>query len=93
MKTVSGEIASSTPVSLSRAAFILSNFVSADTGASPAVNAYLRRSSSAFDGLLRLHSKSERGKQGKPQSDAAASVTTVDEPAWKMEGRGRRRKG
>ncbi|CAN1145677.1 hypothetical protein LINPERHAP2_LOCUS14811 [Linum perenne] len=69
MKTVSGEIVSLTPVSVSRAASILSNFVSADTGASHAVNAYLRRSTSAFDDLVRLHSKSQ-SKKRKPREAA-----------------------
>ncbi|CAI0545279.1 unnamed protein product [Linum tenue] len=74
MKSVTGEIVSSTPVSLSKAASILSQFVSADTGASQAVNAYLRRANSAFDELVRLRSKSERRAR-----ENHSSVPTVDE--------------
>ncbi|CAL1403266.1 unnamed protein product [Linum trigynum] len=86
MKSVTGEIVSSTPVSLSKAASILSQFVSADTGASQAVNAYLRRANSAFDELVRLRSKSERRARENYRSGAAepsalttTSATTVDE--------------
>ncbi|CAL1361025.1 unnamed protein product [Linum trigynum] len=86
MKSVTGEIVLSTPVSLSNAASILSQFVSADTGASQALNAYLRRANSAFNELVRLRSKSERRARENHRSGAAepsalttTSVTTVDE--------------
>ncbi|CAI0545280.1 unnamed protein product [Linum tenue] len=86
MKSVTGEIVSSTPVSLSKAASILSQFVSADTGASQAVNAYLRRANSAFDELVRLRSKSERRARenhrsgpAEPSALTTTSVPTVDE--------------
>ncbi|KAG6752365.1 hypothetical protein POTOM_044589 [Populus tomentosa] len=62
MKTVAGKITDSTPVTIAKAASILSKFVSTDTGASQALNAYLRRATSAFDELARLHSKSDRRK-------------------------------
>ncbi|KAL2927801.1 Signal recognition particle receptor FtsY [Bienertia sinuspersici] len=57
MKTVSGEVVSSTPVSVSKAAKILSNFASSDNGASPAFAAYLKRSSASFNELAQLHKK------------------------------------
>ncbi|KAF9670731.1 hypothetical protein SADUNF_Sadunf13G0099200 [Salix dunnii] len=62
MKTVTGKITESTPVTIAKAASILSKFVSTDNGASQALNAYLRRATAAFDELARLHSKSDRRK-------------------------------
>ncbi|CAI0548536.1 unnamed protein product [Linum tenue] len=96
MKSVTGEIVSSTPVSLPKAASILSQFVSADTGASQAVNAYLRRATSAFDELVRLHAKSARRARESLRSDAAepsartiTSVNTVDERVQRSKETGR----
>ncbi|XP_034924730.1 uncharacterized protein [Populus alba] len=68
MKTVTGKITDSTPVSISKAASILSKFVSSENGASQALNAYLRRATAAFDELSRLHSKSDRRKHKKDSS-------------------------
>ncbi|KAJ6348946.1 hypothetical protein OIU77_006523 [Salix suchowensis] len=65
MKTVTGNITNSTPVTIAKAASILSKFVFSETGASQALNAYLRRSTAAFDELSRLHSKSDRRKHKK----------------------------
>ncbi|XP_062113266.1 uncharacterized protein LOC133824407 [Humulus lupulus] len=55
MKTVSGIVVSSKPISLSKATSILSTFVSTDTGASQAMAAYLRRSLASFKELKQLH--------------------------------------
>ena len=65
MKTVSGKIISTKAISLSKAAKVLSNFVAAETGASDAVSAYLRRASASFNELVQFHkdlklSKSDR---------------------------------
>ncbi|KAF5768838.1 hypothetical protein HanXRQr2_Chr14g0641211 [Helianthus annuus] len=62
MKTVSGRIVSTKPLSLSKAAYVLSNFVSSDNGASQPVAAYLRRASAAFDELayFKKHIKSKK---------------------------------
>ncbi|KAF9661729.1 hypothetical protein SADUNF_Sadunf19G0098900 [Salix dunnii] len=65
MKTVTGKITGSTPVTIAKAASILSKFVFSETGASQALNAYLRRATAAFDELSRLHSKSDRRKHKK----------------------------
>ncbi|CAN0911538.1 hypothetical protein LINGRAHAP2_LOCUS26925 [Linum grandiflorum] len=79
MKSVTGEIKSTTPVTLSRAAGILSDFVARDTGASQAVTAYLRRATSAFDELVQFHNSLPR-RYEKHKSDittaAAAGPTT-----------------
>ncbi|XP_019429537.1 PREDICTED: uncharacterized protein LOC109337107 isoform X2 [Lupinus angustifolius] len=55
MKTVSGNSVSSKQISLSKAAKILSKFVSADNGASQVTSAYLHRASDAFNELKHLH--------------------------------------
>lgn len=54
MKTVSGIVVSSKPVSLSKAARVLSKFMASDNGASPAFAAYLKRASASFDELVQL---------------------------------------
>ncbi|CAL0332719.1 unnamed protein product [Lupinus luteus] len=55
MKTISGNCVSSKQISLSKAAKILSKFVSVDNGASQVTNAYLHRASTAFNELKQLH--------------------------------------
>ncbi|XP_028783491.1 DNA ligase 1-like [Neltuma alba] len=55
MKTISGKPISAKPISLSKAAKILSKFISAENGASHVVSAYLRRASSSFSELNQLH--------------------------------------
>ncbi|KAI4375999.1 hypothetical protein MLD38_013801 [Melastoma candidum] len=57
MKTVSARIVSSKPISLSRAAKFLSNFVECDNGASRAISTYLRHSYDAFNELSEFHKK------------------------------------
>ncbi|KAK2643221.1 hypothetical protein Ddye_024984 [Dipteronia dyeriana] len=72
MKTVSGRVLSTKPISLSKAASILSNFVSAETGASQAVRAYLRRTSISFHELSQLHKELKPNrKQRTPKSKTA----------------------
>ncbi|KAE9588503.1 hypothetical protein Lalb_Chr22g0356011 [Lupinus albus] len=55
MRTVSGNCVSSKQISLSKAAKILSKFVSADNGASQVTSAYLHRADAAFHELKHLH--------------------------------------
>ncbi|KAK4256305.1 hypothetical protein QN277_009189 [Acacia crassicarpa] len=55
MKTISGKPISEKPISLSKAAKILSKFISVENGASHVVNAYLHRASSSFSELNQLH--------------------------------------
>uniref|UniRef100_A0A6N2M2X7 Uncharacterized protein n=1 Tax=Salix viminalis TaxID=40686 RepID=A0A6N2M2X7_SALVM len=91
MKTVTGKITKSTPVTIAKAASILSKFVSTDTGASQALNAYLRRATAAFDELARLHSKSDRRKHKRdsaPDQRVEASQSALvndNEQRLKME--------
>lgn len=55
MKAVKADIASSKPISLSKASAILSHFTTSDTGAQPDVCAYLRRAAAAFEELVAVH--------------------------------------
>ncbi|XP_023007311.1 nipped-B-like protein B [Cucurbita maxima] len=55
MKTITGNVVSSKPISLSKAASTLSSFLSVDNGASKALCAYLRRASASFNELKQLH--------------------------------------
>ncbi|CAN6806497.1 unnamed protein product [Brassica oleracea var. botrytis] len=55
MKTVTGSVNSAKPISLSKAATLLSGFVSSETQASQDVSAYLRRASAAFTELRSFH--------------------------------------
>ncbi|CAN7005966.1 hypothetical protein IGI04_009700 [Brassica rapa subsp. trilocularis] len=55
MKTVTGSVNSAKPISLAKAATLLSGFVSSETQASQDVTAYLRRASAAFTELRSFH--------------------------------------
>ncbi|PIN04136.1 hypothetical protein CDL12_23330 [Handroanthus impetiginosus] len=57
MRKISGRILSSKPVSLSRAAKLMTRFAAVENGASPAVSVYLQRTAEAFNHLVQLHSK------------------------------------
>ncbi|XP_031282398.1 uncharacterized protein LOC116140969 [Pistacia vera] len=73
MKTVTGRVLSTTPISLSKAASILSKFVNADTNASPALCAYLRRASVSFNELSQLHKELKSNRKHKiSKSDIVA---------------------
>ncbi|CAH8333820.1 unnamed protein product [Eruca vesicaria subsp. sativa] len=55
MKTVTGRVSNAKPISLAKAATLLSGFVSSETQASQDVSAYLRRASAAFAELKSFH--------------------------------------
>nr|GLL36225.1 uncharacterized protein LOC109150910 [Ipomoea trifida] len=55
MKTISGKVISTKPVSLSDAAVIISDFAATETGASDAVSVYIRRAADAFSQLVQFH--------------------------------------
>lgn len=82
MKTVSGKVLSCKPVSISKAAKVLSKFVSTDNGASPAFAAYLRRASASFSELAQLHkeqkSSGSRHKVQKQHSHSSVTEGTVE---------------
>ncbi|KAD7479291.1 hypothetical protein R6Q59_008163 [Mikania micrantha] len=75
MKTVTGRIVSTKPVTLSKAANILSNFVSSNNGASQPVTAYLRRASAAFDELV-YFKKHHRLKKNSSKAEASTKYDT-----------------
>ncbi|KAG2670255.1 hypothetical protein I3760_14G077200 [Carya illinoinensis] len=81
MKTVSGEVLSSKPISLKKATSILSTFASTDNGASPAICAYLRRALASFKELR--HQEKELGarrserKQERPRPEIVSEVEAV----------------
>ncbi|KAK8598412.1 hypothetical protein V6N13_094383 [Hibiscus sabdariffa] len=78
MKTVTGKILSSTPISVSNAAKIITNFVATDNGASQAISAYLRRASSSFSELKQLHRELQKPSRSNRKHKKSKSETTVD---------------
>ncbi|XP_076949902.1 uncharacterized protein LOC143622724 [Bidens hawaiensis] len=73
MKTVSGKIVSTKPVSLSKAANVLANFVTSDNGVSQPVAAYLRRASAAFDELVYFKKHHKLKKKSSKEEDLTKS--------------------
>lgn len=69
MRAVTGSVVSSAPVSLKRAAAIISNFVVADTGARPEISVYSSRASRAFNELLELHREIRSSRGGGVEND------------------------
>ncbi|XP_012846014.1 PREDICTED: uncharacterized protein LOC105966017 [Erythranthe guttata] len=57
MRKISGQLLSSKPISLSRAAKLISRFAAVDNGSSPVVSLYLQRTADAFNNLVQFHSK------------------------------------
>ncbi|XP_021729448.1 nucleolar protein 58-like [Chenopodium quinoa] len=78
MKTVSGKVLSCKPVSISKAAKVLSKFVSTDNGASPAFAAYLRRASASLSELAQLH-KEQKSSGSRHKVKKQHSHSTVTE--------------
>ncbi|XP_019056355.1 PREDICTED: nucleolar protein 58 [Tarenaya hassleriana] len=87
MKTVTGRVISAGPISVSKAASILSKFASSENGATQAVCAYLRRATVAFNELKGIHRdlKASNLKEKKPRSD----VTLVRNPTLASDEPGR----
>ncbi|PIN09654.1 hypothetical protein CDL12_17765 [Handroanthus impetiginosus] len=56
-KNITGRIESSRPVSLSRAAKIMSRFAAAENHSTPTVSMYLHRTADALNKLVRVHEK------------------------------------
>ncbi|KAG7010591.1 hypothetical protein SDJN02_27385, partial [Cucurbita argyrosperma subsp. argyrosperma] len=91
MKTVTGSIVSSKPISISKAASTLSSFLSVDNGASKAICAYLRRASASFNELKQLHKelKSSRSDRKHRHHGSEASndpEASRDNPHWIEDG-------
>ncbi|EYU35531.1 hypothetical protein ABFS82_05G054600 [Erythranthe guttata] len=74
MRKISGQLLSSKPISLSRAAKLISRFAAVDNGSSPVVSLYLQRTADAFNNLVQFHSKRLR------TSDVESSPDRKREP-------------
>ncbi|KAL2233210.1 protein pxr1 [Sesamum indicum] len=61
MRKISGQVLSTKPVSLARAAKLVSRFAGVDNGSSSAVSLYLQRTAEAFNHLVQFHSKRKTG--------------------------------
>lgn len=86
MKTFSGTVISSKPISLSTATSVLSTFVSTENGASQAFAAYLRRTLASFKELKQLHKelktdRSEHKRKRRRSEIADDGETNVGENA------------
>lgn len=64
MRTISGRVVSTAPVSLSDAAAIMTDFAASDTGASDAVSVYISRAADAFNRLVQFHNRRSQGHPG-----------------------------
>lgn len=76
MRKISGNVVWTRPMSLSRAAKLLSRFSSVDNGSSAAVSMYLQRASEAFDHLVQFHSK--RMKVEENPDSLRAAIPPID---------------
>ncbi|KAL0326764.1 UNVERIFIED_CONTAM: hypothetical protein Sangu_1754400 [Sesamum angustifolium] len=61
MRKISGQVLSTKPVSLARAAKLVSRFAGVDNGSSAAVSLYLQRTAEAFNHLVQFHNKRKTG--------------------------------
>ncbi|XP_057774057.1 uncharacterized protein LOC130993248 [Salvia miltiorrhiza] len=59
---ISGRVVSTKPISLSRAAKLISRFAAVENGSSPAVSLYLQRTSNAFNLLVQSQDKRSKTK-------------------------------
>lgn len=73
MKTVSGKVTSTIPISLSAAAKSVSKFASSNHEASHAVSLYLQRAADSFNHLVKVHQKLN------PQNEHSTDDIKVDE--------------
>ena len=78
MKTISGTVVSSKPISLSKATSILSTFVSTETGASQAMGAYLRRSLASFKELKQLHKELQTNRSERTRKRRRSETADED---------------
>lgn len=79
MKTVSGKVTSTIPISLSDAAKSLSKFAASDHGASHAVSVYLQRAADSFNQLVKVHQKLSPNSVKKEHSTDNIKVEEISE--------------
>ncbi|KAK4370396.1 hypothetical protein RND71_009871 [Anisodus tanguticus] len=85
MKTVSGKVTSTTPISLSNAAKSLTKFASSDHGASHAVSVYLHRAANSFNQLVKVHEKLNPNSLKKEHCTNDIKVEEICEVGLKVE--------
>ncbi|KAF8082740.1 hypothetical protein N665_0809s0042 [Sinapis alba] len=76
MKTVTGRVNNAKPISLAKAAKLLSGFVSSETEASQDVSAYLRRASAGFTELKSVHREI---RSANPSSEELGRAKGIDD--------------
>ncbi|CAI9089322.1 OLC1v1023880C1 [Oldenlandia corymbosa var. corymbosa] len=96
MKTVTGKLVSTKPISLSNAAKYMSRFTSSENGASTAIAVYLHRTSEAFNGLVQFHKKlkgaSHSSREEEEQVSQPLSVDAKIEQSAAVVGESQKRK-
>lgn len=91
MKTVSGKLISSKPISLSKAAKILSGFAGHEHGASDAVSVYLNRAADVFNSLVSFH-KDLKNPHSYFKHETPGLKTEESPDVGKVESRGKSKK-
>lgn len=87
MRAVTGSVASSRPISLSKAAAVLDRFTAGQAGARPDVAAFVRRASAAFDELVIFH---RANRPARKHPELYVSVNSREEvEKWKSRKRSR----
>ncbi|GLT43278.1 hypothetical protein SLA2020_172400 [Shorea laevis] len=77
MKTITGGVISSTPVSLVKAAKVVSNFAAIENGASQAISAYMRRAAVSFNELNQIHREIEKSSKSEKKHKKWKSDSTI----------------
>lgn len=92
MKAVTGSVTSSRAISLSKAARVLSRFVSTENGASQAVSAYLKRASSSFDELIQFHKNLKSRNHSNLNAETERQGRNLEEEIGHFDDQGKRKK-
>ncbi|KAL3635869.1 hypothetical protein CASFOL_020416 [Castilleja foliolosa] len=91
MRKISGQIISSKPVSLTRAAKHINQFAAVDSGSSAAVALYLQRTANSFSQLVQFHKCSKYGdverSPGRKRARKTNTETLVKNPDEQKSGR------
>ncbi|URD93585.1 hypothetical protein MUK42_01389 [Musa troglodytarum] len=91
MRAVTGTVVSSKRISLSKASAVLSRFAANQNAARPEVAAYVRRTSAAFDELVRFHHEIRAARKGSDIEKPIAKEGEVKEELKKNKSRKRSR--
>ncbi|KAA8543965.1 hypothetical protein F0562_021858 [Nyssa sinensis] len=85
MRTVSGKVVSTKPISLAKAAKVLSTFAAAETGASQAVSTYLKRASASFNELVQFHQELRASTSDRKHEKNRPENTNSENPIFSEE--------